>query len=176
MHVKDHVPLAELKRLARSERDAKLSKRFQIIVLAIEGYTAPAIARSLGLSRRPCQQWVQRFNEEGLAGLYDKPGRGRPPLLMPEEQTRLKQRIDAGPTESDGVCTLRGKDIQRILEVEFGKVRSLDTVYYLLHQMGYSSLAPRPQHRKANPEAQAAFKKSFRRSSKRLPPSDQANA
>jgi hypothetical protein len=32
MHVKDHVPLAELKRLARSERDAKLSKRFQMVV------------------------------------------------------------------------------------------------------------------------------------------------
>ena len=61
MHVEDHVSLAELKRLVRSERDAKLSKRFQIIVLAIEGYTAPAIAKSLGLLRRPCQQWVQRF-------------------------------------------------------------------------------------------------------------------
>lgn len=167
MHVEDHVPLAELKRLARFERDAKLSKRYQIIVLAIEGYTAPAIARSLGLSRRPCQQWVRRFNEEGLAGLDEKPGRGRPPLLTPEEQTRLKDRIDAGPTEADGVCTLRGKDIQRILEVGFGKVRSLDTVYYQLHQMGYSSLAPRPQHRNANPEAQAAFKKSSRSSSKR---------
>jgi transposase len=176
MHVEDHVSLAELKRLARSEKDAKLSKRFQIIVLAIEGYTAPAIARSLGLSRRPCQGWVQRFNEEGLAGLYDKPGRGRPPLLTAKEQTRLKQRIDAGPTEADGVCALRGKDIQRILEAEFGKVRSLDTVYYLLHQMGYSSLAPRPQHGKSDPKSQAAFKKSFPRNSKRLPPIDQANA
>jgi transposase len=157
MHVEDHVPLAELKRLSRSERNAKLAKRIQIVVLAIEGYTAPAIARSLGLSGRPCQCWVQRYNEEGLVGLRDKSGRGKPPLLTPEEKARLKQRIDAGPTEDDGVCTLRGKDIQRILETEFGKVRSLDTIYYLLHQMGYSSLAPRPQHRKADPEAQAAF-------------------
>jgi len=88
MHVEDHVPLAKLKRLARSEREAKLSKRYQIIVLAIEGYTAPAIARSLGLSCRPCQQWVQRFNEEGLAGLYNKPGRGRLPLLKPDSGNR----------------------------------------------------------------------------------------
>jgi transposase len=167
MHVEDHVPLAELKRLARTEREAKLSKRYQIIVLAIEGYTAPAIAMSLGLSRRPCQQWVRRFNEEGLTGLYDKSGRGRPPLLTPEELMRLKKRIDAGPTEADGVCTLRGKDIQRILEVEFGKVRSLDTVYYQLHQIGYSSLTPRPQHRKSDPKAQAAFKKSSPSNSKK---------
>jgi len=176
MHVVDHVGLVDLKRLARGEKNAKLSKRIQMIVLAIEGYTAPAIARSLGLSRRACQRWVQRFNEAGLEGLQDKTGRGKPPLLTPEEQEQLKQRIDAGPTTADGVCTLRGKDIQRILESEFGKVRSLDTVYYLLHQLGYSSLVPRPQHRKADPEAQAAFKKSSRLSWQKSPSGSQANA
>lgn len=107
---------------------------------------------------------MQRYNADGVEGLQDKPGRGKPPLLTPNEQVQLKQRIDAGPTTKDGVCTLRGKDIQRILEEEFGKVRSLGSVYYLLHQLGYSSLVPRPQHRQANPEAQAAFKKSSRKS------------
>jgi hypothetical protein len=32
----------------------------------------------------------------------------------------LKQRIDAGPIAKDGVCSLRGKDIQRVLEEDFG--------------------------------------------------------
>ena len=167
MHVEGHLSLAELKRLARTEQNAKLSRRIQMIVLALEGYTAPAIARSLSSARRVCQHWVQRYNAEGLEGLHDKSGRGKPPLLTPEERERFQQRIDAGPTEDDGVCTLRGKDIQRILKEEFSKVRSLDTVYSLLHQLGYSSLVPRPQHRQADPEAQAAFKKSFQKSSKR---------
>lgn len=167
MDVVEHLSLAELKRLARVEQDVKLAKRMQMVVLAIEGYTAPAIAQSLGFSRRGCQQWVQRYNADGLEGLRDKPGRGKAPLLTPDEQARLKQRMDAGPTPEDGVCTLRGKDIQRILKEEFGKVRSLGTVYYLLHQLGYSSLVPRPQHRLADPEAQAAFKKSSRRSWKK---------
>lgn len=160
MHVQDHLTLAELKRRARAEKDAKLARRFQIIVLAIEGWTAPAIAQSVGLSRRVCQQWVQRFNREGSEGLRDKPGRGKPPLLTPEEEARLKERIDRGPTAEDGVCAFRGQDIQRILETEFGKTRSLDTIYYVLRKMGYASLAPRPQHRKADPEAQTRFKKS----------------
>ena len=167
MNVKDHLSLAELKRLARAESDAKLSRRIQMVILALEGYTAPAIARSLSSSRRVCQLWVQRYNEQGLEGLRDKPGRGRPPLLSSAERERFKQRIDAGPTPEDGVCTLRGKDLQRILKEEFGKVRSLDTVYLLLHQLGYSSLVPRPQHRRADPAAQEVFKKSSRRGSKR---------
>jgi len=61
MHVADHLSLAELKRLVRSEKEAKLSQRMQMVVLAIEGYTAPTIARSLSSSRRVCQEWVQRY-------------------------------------------------------------------------------------------------------------------
>jgi hypothetical protein len=57
----------------------------------------------------------------------------------------------------DGVCTLRGKDVQRILQHEFGQLRSLNAVYGLLH---YSSLVPRPQHPQADPAAQEEFKKS----------------
>lgn len=175
MHVEDHLSLVDLKRLARTEKDVILSKRMQMVVLAIEGYTAPAIARSLSSSRRVCQHWVQRYNAEGLEGLRSQPGRGRPPLLTPEEQVCLKQRLDAGPTPEDIVCTLRGKDIQRILAEEFGKVRSLDTVYSLLQQLGYSSLVPRPQHRKGDPEAQADFKKSSQRSWPPSPPNTPPN-
>lgn len=166
MHVEDRLSLAELKQLARVEQDVKLLKRMQMVVLAIEGYTAPAIARSLSCSRRVCQHWVQQYNADGLEGLQDKPGRGSPPLLTPEEQEQLKQRLDTGPTAEDNVCALRGKDIQRILKEEFGKARSLGTIYYLLHQLGYSSLVPRPQHRQADLAAQDAFKKSSQRNSK----------
>jgi transposase len=98
MHVEPHVSVDELKRLARSEQDVRIAKRIQMVVLAVEGYTAPAIARSLGFSRRVCQSWVQRFNAAGLEGLRDKAGRGKPPLLTQQEQQRLKQRVDAGPT------------------------------------------------------------------------------
>jgi transposase len=165
MHVEDHLSLVALKQLVRAEQNVKIAKRMQMVVLAIEGYTAPAMARSLSSSRRVCQHWVQQYNAHGLKGLKDKEGRGKPPLLTPDEQVRLKRRLDDGPQPEDGVCTLRGKDIQRILAEEFGKVRSLDTVYSLLHQLGYSSLVPRPQHRHADPEAQADFKKSSPRSS-----------
>ncbi len=72
----------------------------------------------------------------------------------------MKARLDAGPTEADGgVCTLRGVDVQRILKEEFATVRCLSSVYELLHAIGYNDLMPRPQHKDADPAAQAAFKK-----------------
>ena len=159
MEVRDHLPLAELERLEREERDARRSKRLRIIILAIKGYTAPAIAMSLGLSRRVCQDWVYRFNEQGLQGLEDQWGGHRQGPLTPEEEQQMRQRLDGGPTPEDDVCSLRGVDVQRILAQEFGVLRSLPAVYYLLHQLGYSYLRPRPRHRKFDAEVQADFQR-----------------
>lgn len=60
----------------------------------------------------------------------------------------------------DGVCTLRGRDAQHILEQEFGVRYSLSTAYSLLHALGLSCLAPRPRHEKNNQAAMARFKES----------------
>ena len=63
MYVRDHQPLAALKELERKERDATRSKRLRIIILAMQGWTAPAIGMSVGLSRRDCQEWVRTHQD-----------------------------------------------------------------------------------------------------------------
>lgn len=157
MHVRPHLPLEELKRLGRAEKDADRSKRMRIVILGLEGWTAPAVAMAVGLSRRICQRWVARYNEQGLAGLDDLRGRKSELPLTEEQRAAVRERVDAGPTEEDAVCSLRGKDVQRILAEEFGLLRSLSSVYWLLHRLGYSYLRPRPRHRKNDPEAIRAF-------------------
>lgn len=44
-----------------------------------------------------------------------------------------------------------------ILQLDFGVLRSLAGVYYMLHGLDYSYLRPRPRHRQANPEAVATY-------------------
>jgi len=158
MYVRDRQPLEELKKLERKEKDAIRSKRLRIVILAMEGWTAPAIAMSVGLSRRDCQEWVRRFNELGLAGLEDRPGGGRDGPLTSQQQEQFCKRIEAGPIAEDQVCSLRGVDLKAILAKEFGVLRSLSAIYYLLHRLGYECLRPRPRHHKSSPEAQEAFK------------------
>ena len=134
MEAKDHLPLSELQRLERVEKDADRAKRLRIVILGIEGWTAPAV----GLTRRICQRWVRRYNEVGLAGLDDRRDRDPRLPLTPQQQEQVRRRVDAGPTEKDEVCSLRGKDVQRILAQEFNLLRSLAGEYYLLHRLGYS--------------------------------------
>jgi transposase len=157
MEIASHLPLAELKRLERSEKNADRARRLRIVILAIEGWTAPSIAMAVGLSRRICQRWAQRYNEQGLAGLDDRRGHEPRPTLTPEQEVEVRSRIEAGATAEDAVCSLRGKDLQRILAEEFGVLRSLAAVYHLLHKLGYSYLRPRPRHRKADPQAVETF-------------------
>lgn len=161
MEVADHLPVGELKRLERVEKDADRARRLRIVILGAEGWTAPAVAMAVGLSRRICQRWVARYNAEGLAGLHDRRGQEPGPPLSAEQEKALRTRIEAGATAEDPVCSLRGKDFQRILATEFGLLRSLSGVYYLLHQLGYSYLRPRPRHRKGDPEAVEAFKRAW---------------
>src|SRR5882724_6194984 len=104
MEVSTHLPLEELVRLERTEKDAARSKRLRIVILAIGGYTSPAIAMSVGLSRRICQRWVARYNAEELEGLDDRRGQEpRPPLTL-EQEEQVCQRLEAGPTPEDQVC------------------------------------------------------------------------
>ncbi len=133
MQVAAHLPLSELQQLEREESDAGRSKRMRIVILALEGWTAPAIAMSVGLSRRICQRWVYRYNAAGLDGLADQRGNRRPPPLSDEQERQFRARLEAGPLAEDQVCTLRGKDLQRILAAEFGVLRCLASVYHLLH-------------------------------------------
>lgn len=59
-----------------------------------------------------------------------------------------------------GICTLRGKDVVRILESEFRVGYTLNGAYDLLHRLGYSCLTPRPVHEKNDPVAIQHFKES----------------
>lgn len=161
MRVASHFSEQELQRRVDREPRADGAKRLRAVLLAMQGLTAPEIATCTGFCRRSVQAWIERYNREGLDGLKTRSGRGRKPPLTPEQAEQLQQRLDAGPRPEDGVCTLRGKDVQRILAREFGQIRSLNAVYGLLHHLGYSSLAPRPQHPRADPAAQEAFQNNF---------------
>jgi transposase len=128
-----------------------------MVLLALRGFMATQIADKVGCSRRTVQQWVYRYRDEGLEGLRERPRPGQPKKLASASEADFRRRLEAGPTADDGVCTLRGRDIQRILAEEFGAQYSLPGVYDLLHRLGYSCLKPRPQHRKNDPEAMVGW-------------------
>jgi transposase len=127
------------------------------VLLAMDGLEGDDIALRLGRSPRFVDEWVGRYRRGGLAALRPRKQPGRRPKLTPEQEGHLKARLDAGPRDSDGVCTLRGRDVCKIIEAEFGVVHTLGGIYDVLRRLGYSSLVPRPRHRKNDPAAMEEF-------------------
>ena len=128
------------------------------MLLAIEGKEAVEIAHSLGRARRSVQDWAYAYRDGGIDAIQPKRRVGRTPKLPREREADLKARLDAGATQADGVCTLRGKDIVRILEQEFLVKYTLGGVYELLERLNYSCLAPRPRHEKGDAALQQRFR------------------
>ena len=151
---------ARLTQLIAKEKNVKQRYRLRCAALALDGREAEAIADGTGRSRRFVQRWAYAYRDGGIEAIKPRKQPGAKPRLSAEEQTRLAARIDAGVQPGDGVCTLRGLDVVRILKNEYGKVYSLNGVYDLLHRLGFSSLRPRPRHRKNDPAAMEAFKTS----------------
>lgn len=168
MHVEPHDTAEQLADRIRAQPVARIARRLMAVRLAMLGQAARRIVPQVLLSERQIYAWVARYNAEGAAALADRAGRGRKGPLTAAQEARLKERLRAGPTAADGVCTLRGEDVRRILREEFGVARSLQAVYDLLHRLGFEVLRPRPRHPAADAAAQEAFKKVSRSGS---PPS-----
>ena len=52
------------------------ARRGRIIILLADGMALVQIAAMVGTNRRGVYKWAQRFLQDGLEGLADKPGRG----------------------------------------------------------------------------------------------------
>lgn len=145
--------LQKLKEKAQFETSAKQRDRYRAVVLALEGWETEDIMRKLDRSKNFVQRWSYFYRDGGIDAIAAKPQSGRPTKLPRQKEAMLAQRIQDGPTDADGgVCVLRGKDVQRILDREFGVKYTLFGVYDLMHRLGLSCLKPRPQHRKNDPE------------------------
>jgi len=161
MHITERQEgdLARPRKLAAKERDAEQKDRLLVAAHAIAGRETSDIQEALARSRGFVQRWAYAYRDGGIEALRELPRGGSEPKLPREREDEFRGRLDAGPRQSDGVCTLRGKDVQRILKEEFGVECSLQATYDTLHRLGYSCLTPRPRHENQDPEAQAKFRK-----------------
>ncbi|MDO9631818.1 MAG: IS630 family transposase [Humidesulfovibrio sp.] len=69
--------------------EQRMALRARVLLLAAKGLGLMEIAGEVGLSFRICLKWRKRFLANGLDGLLDKAGRGRPLSISPEERVSV---------------------------------------------------------------------------------------
>jgi transposase len=111
------------------------------------------------MDRQTLCDWVHRYNELGLEGLFDQPRRNGPrPRLSAEQQATVADWVAQGPDlERDGVVRWRCVDLQLRIAQEFAVQLHERTVGKLLRKLSFRRLSVRPQHPLSRPEEQAVF-------------------
>ena len=88
----------ELRRRAASPTASqRAALRARIILLRAEGQKEEEVARLVGTSLNTVSTWSQRFEEQGLEGLTDRPGRGRKAWLPVEKVRRVIAQVTQPP-------------------------------------------------------------------------------
>lgn len=155
----DHTA-SDLRSAARRTKDVKQSRRLLALALVLEGATRTAAARAAGMDRQTLRDWVIRYNEDGIEGLYDQPRSGRPGQLSPAQLGELARWVDEGPDVTvHGIVRWRCIDLRGEIAARFGVTLSERHVGRLLNQLRFTRLSVRPRHPQADEAAQEAFKK-----------------
>jgi len=150
----------ELRFLSKKARKVVAARRILAIADILDGKPRHEAARRSGMDRQTLRDWVHRYNESGIEGLYDRPRGRRKPLLNEAQKAELKALVIKGPTfDLHGVVRWRRCDLQKVIKEHFGVHCHERTVGKFLHAMGFAKLTGRPSHPKVDRDKQETFKK-----------------
>jgi transposase len=160
-----------LRRLARGAERPRTAARLYAIAHALEGMSRAEAARLAGMERQALRDAVVRYNAEGVAGLRDRPHRGPPVRLTPEQQAAVVAWVLEGPDpERDGISTWRLADIGASIAERYAVNYTSSALSKLMRRLRLSWQKARPSHPRGDPEARAAFKKTSPRRWRRSRP------
>jgi transposase len=158
--IRTDISAAELRRLARREKDRAAAARMMAIAGALEGLSRAEAARLAGMERQALRDAVVRYNAEGLAGLHDRPRSGRRPRLDAAQRTALRQLVVDGPdVEATGLSAWTLAELCEAVRGCWGVSYHPSHMARLMHGLGLSWQKARPSHPKADAAAREAFAK-----------------
>ena len=83
----------------RRSYEARYDHRLHAILLVAQGLSCRRVSELLGDAPRTVAYWVQRFENEGLAGLADADRPGRPRRLREDQIKQIQESLRKSPME-----------------------------------------------------------------------------
>ena len=112
----------------RSGSSHAFRQRCQLVLLKSEGHTSAQVGQLLKINPVTVNNWLTRYQLEGLAGLSTKPGRGRKPVFVPARDLEQVRQVVKQQRQ-------RLRQAQLLLEQQLGKSFSLKTLKRFLKKV-----------------------------------------
>lgn len=126
---------AELEKGYRKGKSHTLRIRCRMILLKAEKRTSAEVGEILDCCEVVVNNWLKRFEAEGIKGLETRAGRGRPPILSQQNPEHLQKVAAQIKEHPNSVKTVIAK-----LEAELGLEMSPDTLKRFLKKMVTASV------------------------------------
>jgi transposase len=147
----------------RRSEESRYDHRLHGVLLVAQGMTCPDVAGLLGDAPRSVENWVGRFEAEGLAGLQEGERPGRPRRLSARKLAEVDAVLRKTPREAGMSGNLwDGKTLAAWIKRQHGIRLGVRQCQRLFRQFGFRLRKPRPMVAQADPERQKAHKKNFK--------------
>ena len=110
-----------------------------MILLKSEKRTSIEVAEVLGCCEMVVNNWLVRYQKEGLAGLATRAGRGRPPILSQQNPVHLQKVAKEIKKHPNSV-----KTVVAVLEADLDLAMHPETLKRFLKKTSIGSVAPAP--------------------------------
>ncbi len=157
MTLAPHMSVAELEQRYRQAGDPVARSQWQMLWLLAGGMPTAEVARVTGYTVRWVQEIARRYRA-GPAAIGDRRhgNRGAVPLLDAAQQGALRAAL-AGPAPDGGIWTCR--QVAAWIGDAIGRPVDPTRGWEWMRRLGFTPQRPRPRETRADPDAQAAFKK-----------------
>jgi transposase len=119
-----------LERIYRQSIHHQVRQRAHFLILASQHVKVEELMKIFDISHRTVYNWFNRWESDGILGLYDKSGRGRKKIFNPEEEEKIRSWTKEEPRQL--------KKVLEKIKVEWGIDTSTKTIKRILKSLSMS--------------------------------------
>jgi transposase len=138
--------------------DSKVCVRLKAITSSAR-YPISLVSAVFGTNRTTLWRWIKRFASKGLPGLVDESKGHKPRKLNEEQRQQVAGWLEESRNSQGDPIFWTVPKLVLAIEAQFGIVLGKTAAWELVRQLGFRQKVPRPQHAKADKQAQESFKK-----------------
>jgi transposase len=91
--------LTTLESVLQQTKEARVFRRAQAVRAVVAGHHVSAVSATFHFTNSALRKWVQRFANDGVAGLVDRPRPGRPRKVTCALEQHLNSLVDQDPLQ-----------------------------------------------------------------------------
>jgi transposase len=164
LKVKGYRP-EDIKALIKKNKDYKIGIKLNAVWQVSRGKTSRELASVYPVSFKQILNWVHWFEQEGVAGLADKPRRGRKSRLSEGQREELAVVLAEKRPEDFGYnsATWTGPLLRDWIKSEFGVEYKQAQIYNIIKSLGFTYQKGKGLMPEADPEKKRTFKKDLKK-------------